>query len=113
MKNINYKDYKEYYIEGKDIKDESGEIYDIVSVIDVFSDVNEIKLDSLDTLDENAIPQNNPIPYRKVNDIIYLSCLLKPRNSALANINGEIGVIKCKVLETFYGTTKLKNLTKF
>ena len=38
--------------------------------------------------------------------------MLKPRNKSTAYPLGEMGVIKCKVLDTFYGLNKLKQLSK-
>lgn len=83
--------------------------YEIDQVIDIITDVEELK-----KIEEGSGKnlQTTNLTYKSVdrNDIIWITCMLKPRNSSSAYPMGEMGVIKCKVLETFYGLTKLKQL---
>jgi hypothetical protein len=37
---------------------------------------------------------------------------LKPRNKSIAYPIGEMGVIKVRVMQTFYGLNKINNLKK-
>lgn len=83
--------------------------YEIDQIIDIITDVEELK-----KIEEGSGKnlQTTNLTYKSVdrNDIIWITCMLKPRNSSSAYPMGEMGVIKCKVLETFYGLTKLKQL---
>jgi len=56
--------------------------------------------------------QSTNLTYKSVerNDILWLTVMLKPRNSAPGNRMGEMGVVKVRVLDTFYGMDKLKHL---
>jgi hypothetical protein len=56
--------------------------------------------------------QSTNLTYKSVerNDILWLTVMLKPRNSAPGNRMGEMGVVKVRVLDTFYGLDKLKHL---
>lgn len=56
--------------------------------------------------------QSTNLTYKSVdrNDILWLTVMLKPRNSAPGNKMGEMGVVKVRVLDTFYGLDKLKHL---
>jgi len=84
--------------------------YEIESIIDIITDVEEIK--KLESVGNNI--KTTDLTYRAVdrNDIIWITCMLKPRNKSTAYPLGEMGVIKCKVLDTFYGLNKLKQLSK-
>jgi hypothetical protein len=83
--------------------------YEIESIIDIITDVEEIK-----KLESAGNIKTTDLTYRAVdrNDIIWITCMLKPRNKSTAYPLGEMGVIKCKVLDTFYGLNKLKQLSK-
>lgn len=78
----------------------------IDKIIDVFDNVDDLKESY-----GNQIDTTNMIN-RQVgrNDILWITCLLKPRNKSVAYPMGEMGVVKVKVLETFYGLNKLKQL---
>jgi hypothetical protein len=82
--------------------------YEIESYIDIVNDPEKIKL--YESSGNNL--QSTNLNFKAVgrNDILWITAMLKPRNSSKANRIGEIGVIKCKVLETFYGMNKLKQL---
>lgn len=96
-------------------KDEEGNIivYEeipddmyIDSIIDIFTNAEDLMESHgkyIKTLD---------MTHRTVdrNDIVWMTCYLKPRNKSVAYPIGEIGVIQCKVLRTFYGLNKLKQL---
>lgn len=103
---------REIEIEEEDI-DESINVYEeipedmeVVKLIDIFTDMEEVK----ENYGKNLKTTN--LTHRQVdrNDILWITCLLKPRNSSLAYQLGEMGVIKVKVLETYYGLNKLKQL---
>ncbi|TXG80917.1 MAG: hypothetical protein E6R13_07320 [Spirochaetes bacterium] len=81
--------------------------YEIESIIDIITDVEEIK-----KLESAGNIKTTDLTYRAAdrNDIIWITCMLKPRNNSTAYPLGEMGVIKCKVLDTFYGLNKLKQL---
>lgn len=81
--------------------------YEIESIIDIITDVEEIK-----KLESAGNIKSTDLTYRSVdrNDIIWITCMLKARNNSTAYPLGEMGVIKCKVLDTFYGLNKLKQL---
>lgn len=79
--------------------------YEIDSVIDVITDVEEIK-----KLEENiGVAEMSPKEY-KTGSTIWLTVMLKPRNKSMAYNIGEIGVLKARVMQTYYGQHKLKQL---
>ncbi len=84
-----------------------SEIYEIDSIVDIISDVDEIK-----KFENAGNLKTTDLTYKSVdrNDIIWITCMLKPRNKSAAYPLGEMGVIKCKILDTFYGLNKLKTL---
>jgi len=81
--------------------------YEIDSIVGVLTNQEEIKKFE----NANNIQSFN-MTYKDVkrNDVIYLTCLLKPRNSSSAYPTGEIGVLMVKVINTYYGLSKLKQL---
>lgn len=82
-----------------------SEKFEIDSVIDVITDVEEIK-----KLEENlGVAELSPREY-KTGSIIWLTVMLKPRNKSTAYNIGEIGVLKARVMQTYYGQHKLKQL---
>jgi hypothetical protein len=84
-----------------------SDIYEIDSIVDIISDVDEIK-----KFENAGNLKTTDLTYKSVdrNDIIWITCMLKPRNKSAAYPLGEMGVIKCKILDTFYGLNKLKTL---
>lgn len=80
--------------------------FEIDSVVDIITDFEQIKKF------ESAV-QSNSMTYMdpKDNKIFWMTVTLKPRNKSAAYPLGELGVIKCKILQTFYGLTKLKQLS--
>lgn len=95
--------------ENKETEPIDSDVYEIDQIVDIITDVEEIK--KLEEASGNNLQTTN-LTYKSVdrNDIIWITCMLKPRNSSTAYPMGEMGVIKCKVLETFYGLNKLKQL---
>lgn len=83
------------------------EQYEIDKVIDVITDVEEIK-----KFEGASNINRTDLNYRQVgkNDILWLTVMLKARNNSAALPLGEMGVVKVKVLQTFYGLNKLKQL---
>jgi hypothetical protein len=79
--------------------------YYIDKVVDIITDVEEIK-----EIEEKI--KTTSFNYRGVdrNDILWLTVMLKPRNNSNAYPLGEMGVVQAKVLQTFYGLNKLKQL---
>ena len=78
----------------------------IDKVVDVFSDVEEL-IEGYGSNIETTNLINRTVGR---NDILWITCLLKPRNKSTAYPMGEMGVVKVKVMETFYGLNKLKQL---
>lgn len=82
--------------------------YEIEKVIDIITNVDDItKLEeSINNLHSTSFN------YKQIdrNDVIWLTVMLKARNNSTAYPLGEMGVIQCKVLQTFYGLNKLKQL---
>lgn len=90
------------------VYDEIPDDMEIDQIIDVFSDFEEIK----ESHGNNLSTTNLVNKQVDRNDILWITCMLKPRNKSGAYPLGEIGVIKVKVLQTFYGLDKLKQLKK-
>jgi len=82
--------------------------YEIDSYVNIVTDPEKISL--YESTARNL--QSTDLTFKTVgrNDIIYITVLLKPRNSSKALQMGEMGVVRCKVLDTFYGLNKLKQL---
>lgn len=79
--------------------------FEIGEVIDIITDVDEIKKM------ESKI-KSTSFNYKdyKRNDIVWITVMLKPRNNSTAYKLGEMGVLRCKILQTYYGLNKLKQL---
>lgn len=88
------------------IKPIDSDEFEIEEIIDIFTDVEEIKEASGSNL--KTMDLTNKSVDR--NDIVWITARLKPRNNSTAYPLGEIGVLKCKVMETFYGLAKLNQL---
>ena len=82
--------------------------YEIEKVIDIITDVEQIS--KLEESVKNL--QSTSFNYKELKNssIIWLTVMLKPRNNSTAYPLGEMGCIQCKVLQTFYGLNKLKQL---
>jgi len=82
----------------------------IDTIIDVITDPKDIEKY------ENVVIENNlmttDLTYKTVgkNDIIWITAMLKPRNNSTAYPIGELGVLQCKIIQTFYGTAKFNQL---
>lgn len=86
-----------------------GDVWEIDKIIDVITDPKDIEKY------ENAgsnISMDLTVKSVDVGQILWLTALLKPRNKSVAYPLGEMGVIKVKVMETFYGLNKLNQLQK-
>lgn len=87
------------------------EEFEIDQIVDVLTDYEEIK-----KIEESIIGSNVSMDLVqsevKAGQIIYLTALLKPRNKSTAYKMGEMGVIKAKILQTWYGLNKLNQLKK-
>lgn len=81
--------------------------YEVVSIIDIITDQEQIKKIE----NANDIKSTN-LNYRDVkqNDVVYITVMLRARNKSTATPNGCVGVLKCKVLQTYYGLTVLNQL---
>lgn len=82
-------------------------IYQIDKIVDILTDQEEIK-----KFENASNIKSTSLTYNTVdrNDILWITVLLKPRNNSTAYPLGELGVIRCKVLQTYYGLSKLKQL---
>lgn len=81
--------------------------WEIDTIIDVITDPKDIEKY------ENAgsnVSTDLTIKTVEVGQILWLTALLKPRNKSIAYKMGEMGVIKVKVMQTFYGLNKLNQL---
>lgn len=86
-----------------------GDVWEIDKIIDVITDPKDIEKY------ENAgsnVSMDLTVKSVDVGQILWLTALLKPRNKSVAYPLGEMGVIKVKVMETFYGLNKLNQLQK-
>jgi len=81
--------------------------YEIDSIIDILTDQEEIK--KFENAN-NISSMNMTYTDAKRNDILWITCNLKSRNSSSAYPLSEIGCIQVKVLNKFYGLSKLKQL---
>lgn len=82
--------------------------YEVDSIVDIITDVEEIKkFEGASTITSyNSVGKDI-----KANDIIWLSCLLKPKGNN-SNAMSVMGVLQCRVLKTFQNLDKLKQLKK-
>ncbi len=83
--------------------------YEVSKIIDIITDVEEIKKY------ENAgsnVSTDLTIKKVDIGQIIYLTALLKPRNKSTAYPIGEMGVIRAKVTDIYYGLGKLNQLKR-
>lgn len=81
--------------------------YEVDKIIDVFTDMEEVK----ETVGSGLSFDIQPKSIER-GQTIYFTALLKPRNKSVAYSMGEMGVIKCKVQQTWYGLNKLNRLKK-
>ena len=86
------------------------EEYEIGEIVGVMTDVDEIEKIEEQTSGGMAMGME-PKSYKN-GDIVWLTAMLQPRNKSAAYNIGEIGVIKCKIMQTFYGTNKLNQLKR-
>jgi hypothetical protein len=81
--------------------------WEIDTIVDVILDPKDIEKY------ENAgtnVSMDLTIKSVDVGQILWLTALLKPRNKSIAYSIGEMGVIKVKVMSTYYGLNKLSQL---
>lgn len=83
-------------------------VYYIDSVIDILTDQEEIKKYEAytDKIQSTSLTYNGT----KDGDTIYIVCMLKSRNKSTAYPLGEIGVLRCKVLQSYYSLAILNQL---
>lgn len=83
--------------------------YEIDAFVNIVTDPEKISL--YESRAKNI--KSTDLSFKTVdrNDILYLTVMLKPRNSSVANKMGEIGVVRVRVIDTFYGLNKLKQLS--
>lgn len=80
-------------------------------VVDVITDLEQIK--KFEGTAADYIKSTN-LDYKDVTDnsVIYITCMLKPKTSSTATPAGVMGVLRCKVLQTYYGLTVLNQLKR-
>lgn len=93
--------------EEKELEEIDSEEYEVDKIVDIFTDMEEVKESVGTGLSSDMQPKTI-----ERGDTIYLTALLKPRNKSIAYAHGEMGVIKVKVQQTWYGLNKLNNLKK-
>lgn len=80
-------------------------------VVDVITDLEQIK--KFEGTAAVYIKSTN-LDYKDVTDnsVIYITCMLKPKNNSTAYPTGQLGILKCRVLQTYYGLTVLNQLKR-
>lgn len=94
-------------IDKEKIEEIDADEYEIDTIVDIFTDLEEIK----ETVGTGLSMDMQPKTIER-GQTIYLTALLKPRNKSTAYKHGEMGVIKCKVQQTWHGLNKLNQLKK-
>ena len=84
------------------------EVWEISDIIDVITDPKDIA--KYENLGGTNVSTDLTIKSVEVGQVLWLTALLKPRNKSIAYAMGEMGVIKVKVMQTFYGLNKLNQL---
>lgn len=98
------KDLEKEEIEKLDITE-----WEIKEILDIIQDPAEIeKIEEANVgfnLSSDMTPKN-----LKRGDTIYLNALLQPKNKSTAYAPNQQGVIKCRVIDLYYGLSRLKYL---
>jgi hypothetical protein len=94
-------------IYGKDDPDKriDPNVWEIDRIVDVITDPDEIE-----KYESQNVSMDLTVKTVKPGDVLWLTALLKPRNNSAAHNIGEMGVIQVKVMQTFYGLNKLKQV---
>lgn len=82
----------------------------IDTIIDIIQDPEDIEKYETACKENNLITTDLTYKGVGVNDIIWITAMLKPRNNSTAYPMGELGVLQCRIMKTFYGTSKLNQL---
>ena len=104
------------------IKNDDGDIekvdmneWEISKIIDVIKDPKEIEtLESYLYEARGGVKLSTDLDAKDVKrgDTLWLTALLAPRNKSVAYSPGTMGVLKVRVIDIYYGLSKLKNLIK-
>jgi len=84
----------------------------IDTIIDIIQDPKDIEKYEKSLKENNLITTDLTYKGTGVNDIIWITAMLKPRTKSTAYPMGELGVLQCRVIRTYYGTTKLNQLKR-
>jgi len=104
-------------------KNEEGDIekldskeWEVAKIVDVIKDEDEIK-NIEDQLSEKNVgfklSTDLDAKDLKRGDTIYLTAILAPRNKSVAYSPGTMGVIKARIVDMYYGLSKLKNIMRY
>jgi hypothetical protein len=86
------------------------EEYEIGKIIDIITDVDEIT--KIEEQTSAGLPTGMTPKSYKNGDIIWLTVMLEPRNKSAAYNIGEMGIVKCKIMQSFRGLSKLNQLQR-
>jgi nucleoid-associated protein YgaU len=116
-KNQNLADDVEVYS-----KNEEGEIekldskeWEVSKIVDVIKDPKEIEDIEKQLSEKNVgfkLSTDLDAKDLKRGDTIYLTAILAPRNKSVAYSPGTMGVIKARIVDMYYGLSKLKNIMR-
>ena len=87
------------------------EVWAIDHIVDIIRDPTDIaKYDKIQKESNGYITTDLTYKGTGVGETIWITAMLKPRNNSTAYPMGELGVLQCKILQTYYGLTKLNQL---
>ncbi len=94
--------------QGEEPKKLNGKDWEVVKIIDIIQDPKDVEKY------EAFAGISTETTYKTVatGDVLWLTALLKPRNRNTTTQAGEMGVIKVKVMNVYYGLNKLDTLRK-
>jgi hypothetical protein len=103
-------------------KNEEGEIekldskeWEVSKIVDVIKDPKEIEDIEKQLSEKNVgfkLSTDLDAKDLKRGDTIYLTAILAPRNKSVAYSPGTMGVIKARIVDMYYGLSKLKNIMR-
>jgi hypothetical protein len=104
------------------LKNEEGEIekldskeWEVSKIVDVIKDPKEIEDIEKQLSEKNVgfkLSTDLDAKDLKRGDTIYLTAILAPRNKSVAYSPGTMGVIKARIVDMYYGLSKLKNIMR-
>jgi len=124
--NMNEKNEDNYQNLSSDIevlqKNSEGEIekvdmkeWEVAKIVDVIKDPKEIEeLENHIKEAKGGMKLSTDLDAKDVKrgDTLWLTAILAPRNKSVAYSPGTMGVLKVRVVDIYYGLSKLKNMIK-